>query len=183
MCEQAIIIKKIPIKEYDELIVCYTKDYGKQTYQAKSILRNTSKQAPHLDILNFVDFSLVEKEISSSSMYYRPRNKIITSARCINAFQVIKSSIPLMASAFFLLECLDKLIFENEPDINLWNFLISHLGDCNSTNNIRSEDSLKLILRARNGFLKILGYDHNVPIETITQSRLISLQFAKTVVG
>ena len=36
MRTQAIILKKIPVREYDELVVCYTKDSGKQVYQAKS---------------------------------------------------------------------------------------------------------------------------------------------------
>src|SRR3990167_10175727 len=115
---QAIILKKIPIREYDELIICYTQNTGKQVYQAKSILRPTSKQAGHLDILNLVDFSLVHKN----------SHPIITSAYCLEAFPRLKSSLPAMVAAFFLLECFDKLIFEGEPDLKLWDFLLSKLN-------------------------------------------------------
>ena len=120
MRTQAVILKKMPMREYDELVICYTKDAGKQTYQEKSILRPSSKQAGHLDILNLVDFSLVHKN----------SHPIITSAYCLEPFSRLKSSLPAMATAFFLLECFDKLVFEGEADMRLWEFFLSQLKTC-----------------------------------------------------
>ncbi|MDO8492167.1 MAG: DNA repair protein RecO [bacterium] len=180
MRTQAIILKKIPIREYDELVICYTKDAGKQVYQAKSVLLPTSKQAGHLDILNLVDFSLVHKN----------SHPIITSAYCLEAFPHLKSSLSAMAAAFFLLECFDKLIFEGEPDAKLWEFLLVQL---------RKYDKLGLqtnpayaglvcnletaIVKTRQELLKILGYDPSMPIEHLANSQFRSLQFARQVVG
>ena len=163
MRTQAIILKKIPIREYDELIICYTQDAGKQVYQAKSILRPTSKQAGHLDILNLVDFSLVHKN----------SHPIITSAYCLDAFPQLKSSLSAMSAAYFLLECFDKLIFENEPDLKLWNFLIRQLREYNQKNQVSPYLTYvglgDTIASTRQELLKILGYDPSMPIEHLVQ--------------
>lgn len=178
MRTQAVILKKIAIREYDELIICYTKDSGKQIYQAKGILRSTSKQAGHLDILNLVDFSLVHKNSHS----------IITSAYCLEAFPQVKVSLPAMSAAYFLLECFDKLIFENEPDPKLWDFFIGQLRIYNNlpraTLGNRGWPSgwASLITNTRQELLKTLGYNLNYPIEQLANSEFRSLQFARSVV-
>lgn len=170
---QAIILKKIPIREYDELVICYTKDTGKQVYRAKSVLLPTSKQAGHLDILNLVDFSLVHKN----------SHPIITSAYCLDAFPRLKSSLPAMAAAFFLLECFDKLIFENEPDPKLWDFLLMKLQNYNELAKadlpMAAPGNENLITYTRQELMQILGYDSSMPIEHLANSQFKSLQFAK----
>lgn len=186
MRTQAVILKKIPIREYDELVICYTKDAGKQVYQAKSVLLPTSKQAGHLDILNLVDFSLVHKN----------SHPIITSAYCLDSFRHLKESLSAMAVAYFLLECFDKLIFENEPDAKLWGFLIGQLDSYNQGPIYRHRKSIgksvddrlamssnlgEVIGQARRQLLQILGYDPNFPIEQLANSELKSLQFAREV--
>ena len=60
MLTLAIIIKKQNTNEYDQLISCYTKELGKITAIAKSILKHSSVQAMHLDVLNLVEFDLVD---------------------------------------------------------------------------------------------------------------------------
>lgn len=169
---QAIILKKIPIREYDELLICYTQDMGKQVYQAKSILMPSSKQAGHLDILNLVDFSLVHKN----------SQPIVTSAYCLEAFANLKSSLPAMAAAFFLLECFDKLIFEGEADPKLWNFLLAQLQIYNEQSLNEHVRWPQLIVSAREELLKILGYDSSYSIEQLANSRFNSLQFARQVI-
>lgn len=182
MRTQAIILKKIPIREYDELVICYTKDAGKQVYQAKSVLQPTSKQAGHLDVLNLVDFSLVHKN----------SHPIITSAYCLEAFPRLKSLPFAMSAAFFLLECFDKLIFEGEPDLKLWDFLLAQLRIYNNLSRVnlpraalgyrgRPSDWQDLIAGARQELLKILGYDSSMPIEQLANSQFRSLQFARDV--
>ena len=171
MRTQAIILKKIPIREYDELVVCYTKDSGKQTYQAKSILRPTSKQAGHLDVLNLVDFSLIHKN----------SHPIIASAYCLEAFSHLKSSLPALTAAYFLLECFDKLVFEGEPDAKLWDFLLSSLSRYDQLVKSGKANWATVIGSTREGLLKIMGYNPNLPIEQLTNARLKSLQFARKV--
>ncbi len=166
-----MILKKIPVKEYDEILICYTEESGKQLYQAKSILRPTSKQASHLNILSLVDFSLVHKN----------SNPIITSAYCLESFYNMKSSLKAMSAAFFLLECFDKLVFEGEADLKLWNFLTDRLYLYNKLAEDRNTDWAEVIGATRRGILQILGYDLSQSLEQLANSRFNSLQFAHKV--
>ncbi|MEX1063937.1 MAG: DNA repair protein RecO [Candidatus Paceibacterota bacterium] len=171
---QAVILKKIPVKEYDELIVCYTKDLGKQVYHAKSILRPTSKQASHLDVLNFVDFSLVEGN----------GHPIVTSAYCLKAFAGLKSSLPAMSAAYFLLEAFDKIVFEGEQDAQLWDFLLSRLNDYDAvakttSGGIKWADAIN---SSRREMLKVLGYGEDISLEEVANAHFRSLQFARKVI-
>jgi len=181
MRTQAIILKKIPVREYDELVVCYTNGSGKQVYQAKSILRPSSKQAGHLDILNLVDFSLVQKN----------SHPIITSSYCLNTFRNLKSSLPALAAAYFLLECFDKLVFEGEPDPKLWDFLHSHLceydrlalGHSPTGEAQKGRANWPMVIKlTREDLLKVMGYDSTLPIEQLANACFKSLQFARRVV-
>ncbi len=172
MRTQAIILKKIPIREYDELVVCYTKDSGKQTYQAKSVLRPTSKQASHLDVLNLVDFSLIHKN----------SHPIIASAYCLEAFRNLKSSLPAMAAAHFLLECFDKLVFDGESDPKLWDFLHSRLSEYDKLAGKRGVDWSSVIGSSREGLLDVLGYDRESSLENLANARFKSLQFVRKMV-
>lgn len=172
MRTQAIILKKIPIREYDELVICYTKDMGKQVYQAKSILRPSSKQAGHLDVLNLVDFSLVHKN----------SHPIITSAYCLEAFRGLKFSLPALAAAHFLLECFDKLVFENEPDRKLWDFLCSCLHEYNQLAQKKRTDWPSVIGLGREKLLNVLGYNNETSLEGLAGANFRSLQFVRRVV-
>ncbi|MDP3953819.1 MAG: DNA repair protein RecO [bacterium] len=164
---RAVIIKKIPIREYDELIVCYTKEEGKQAYQAKSVLLPTSKQAGHLDILNLVDFNL-----ALGNGY-----PIITSAYCLNSFRLMKASLRAMMPAFFLVELFDKAVMEGERDDKLWDFLVSKLEYLNSeANTINVKECLAGI---HGEALEVLGYGNKNDIEFETGRRFNSLQFGQ----
>lgn len=151
MRHQAIIIKKTPIREHDELIMCYTRDHGKQRYVAKSSILARSKQGSHLDVLNHIEFNIVEGK----------HHPIIASAHAINTFPEIKSSLTKLANAFFILECFDKLVYENEKDDQLWEFLKS--GSCD-----------------RDALIATLGYHNTTTIAELTPAYFTSLQFLAT---
>ncbi len=171
---QAVILKKIPVKEYDELVVCYTKDLGKQVYHAKSVLRPTSKQASHLDVLNLVDFSLVQGN----------GHPIITSAYCLKAFPGLKSSLPALSAAYFLLEAFDRIVFEGEQDTQLWEFLLSRLDEYDFSVKTGKRDIKweEAIGSSRLELLKVLGYGEDVTLEEVANAHFRSLQFARKVI-
>lgn len=143
MTTQAIIIKKQNINEYDQLVTCYTKEFGKLTAIAKSILKPTSIQALHLDSFNLVEFDL----ISGKGM------PIITGAQLIDSFGGIKNTIARTAVAYFFTEVLDKMIFENDKDEKLWSFLVSFLSNLNVSN-----EPVRLLREGQSNLLNILGY-------------------------
>ncbi|MEK7582795.1 MAG: DNA repair protein RecO [Patescibacteria group bacterium] len=160
---QAIILKKIPIREDDELVMCYTKDFGKQRYQAKSSVLARSKQGGHLDILNLVEFSLVEGK----------HRDIIASAAASATFPRLKSSLPALAAAFFLLECFDKLVFENDHDQKLWQFLLDELHQLDA--------GVVELPELQKRFLSVMGHDASTAVQELAQRRFSSFQFSSTI--
>ncbi len=168
---QAVILKKIPVKEYDELIVCYTPDLGKITCVAKSVQRPTSKQAGHLDILNLVDFEPIQKN----------QLPIITNAYSLNNYGNIKNSLPALAIGNYLLEIFDKFVFESDPDVKLWNFLGNTLERLDSLAGTVGVNWKTEFAGTQNSLLEVLGYNHTTNLEDIIQSRLNSLIFSREV--
>ena len=165
MRHQAIILKKQPLREDDELVMCYTRDFGKQRYQAKSSVLASSKQGTHLDVLNLIEFNLIEGK----------HHAIIASAAASNTFPRLKSSLPALAAAFFLLECFDKLVFENDHDPKLWRFLLDELTQLDAEN----ED----IAGIQKRFLSVMGHGDSAQTEELAQRRFSSLMFFDTIQG
>lgn len=147
MLTQAIVIKKQNTNEYDQLITCYTEELGKITAIAKSILKHSSVQAMHLDVLNLVEFDLV----GGSASWRMP---IITGAQCTSSHRQIKQSLPVLASAQFFMEVLDKIIFDGEKDANLWEFVTGILEKLESN----PESPLPIFRNGQAELLKLLGY-------------------------
>ena len=172
MRTQAVILKKIPIREYDELVVCYTDNLGKQIYQAKSVVKATSVQASHLDIFNWVDFSLIKGN----------GHAIITGAHALRSFANLKSSLPALASGYFLLECFDRLVFEGEADAQLWHFLTKKLEQFDALAKHGYNFWPTVINSTRQELLATMGYDSNAVIEELAGKHFQSLHFARKVI-
>jgi len=164
MRTRAIILKKLPLREDDELVVCYTRDHGKQRYMAKSSLKADSLQGSHLDILNEVEFRVVEGRI----------NNIIASAQAIRVFPRLKASLPSLAIAYLVLEAFDMLVYENEADTALWNFLINTLNELDTGKGDAMAIEAELV--------RVLGYHTSQRLEDIMHKPSLSLQFLKSVV-
>lgn len=146
MRTKAIIIKKQPTNEYDELITCYTQEFGKLTAVAKSVLKGSSMQAMHLDNFNLVDFEL----INGRSI------PIIAAAQSDNSFRNIKSSLPTLAVAQFFMDVVDKMVFDLQKDESLWEFMVDVLEKLDSK--VRPETALTFFRQQQFYLLKVLGY-------------------------
>lgn len=150
MRTKAIIIKKQPTNEYDELVTCYTEEFGKLTAVAKSILKGSSMQAMHLDNLNLVDFEL----INGKSM------PIIAAAQTERSFRNIKSHLPLLAASQFFTDVIDKMVFDLQRDDSLWEFMLDVLEKLDSR--VRPETALTFFRQQQFYMLGILGYGTEV---------------------
>lgn len=137
--------------------MCYTREQGKQRYVAKSSMLARSKQGTHLDVLNHVEFNIIEGK----------HHGIIASATALNSFPALKCSLATMAQAFFVLECFDKLVYENERDDRLWEYLVQTLRK-------GSVDQRELI--------GTLGYHGDTPLYDLYPTAFNSLLFSKNVV-
>ena len=150
MKTRAIILKKQNTNEYDQLVTCYTEEFGKLTAVAKSVLKPSSIQAMHLDVFNLVDFELV----GGSASWRIP---VITGAQADNSYSNLKTNLPNLSLAYFFAEVIDRIAFDYQKDDELWIFLISLFGDLD-----RKGHPCGLLRDKQIEFLTILGYAPNM---------------------
>jgi recombinational DNA repair protein (RecF pathway) len=140
-----------------------------------------SKQASHLDILNWVDFTLVHPK---GSLKEQPINgySIITQAYSLRTFSNLKTSLPAMAAAFFVLEAFDKLVFEGDYDEKLWEFLVEKFDELDKSAIQKRIDWSSVFQLTRQNIAKTMGYEPEICVEDLAGKRFYSLQFAKLVI-
>ncbi|OGN01019.1 MAG: DNA repair protein RecO [Candidatus Yanofskybacteria bacterium RIFCSPHIGHO2_02_FULL_41_29] len=146
----AIILKKQATNEYDQLVTCYTQEFGKLTAVAKSVLKPNSIQAMHLDVFNLVDFELISGR----------GTPIITGAQAENSYTNIKSDLSCLAVVYLFAEIIDKLAFEYQKDEGMWNFLVSLPDHFNQGRPL--VDIRRILPDKQLELLNILGYAPNL---------------------
>ena len=155
MRTKAIILKKQNTSEYDQLVTCYTEEFGKVIAVAKSVLKPNSIQAMHLDVFNLVDFELIDGRAMP----------IITGAQAEETYPRLKNNLSRLAAAYFFAETADKLFFEYQKDDGLWNFFISLLVDLDQPQRLPLWNKGSLcgfLVEKQIEFLGILGYAPNL---------------------
>lgn len=163
MQTRAIIIKKQNTNEYDQWVTCYTEEFGKLKTIAKSILKPSSTQAMHLDIFNLAEFEL----ISGRGV------PIITGAQLVTSFRDIKSSLVKTATAYFFAEAMDKMVFENDKDEELWSFLSSFLYELDEDRG----NPMKILRQGQARLLDVLGYFPETDSCKSCESKLNEINF------
>ena len=154
MLLRGIIIRKTETGEHNQLVAVYTKELGKIRVLAKSAKKNTSKQAGHLDFFNLVDFVVVPGK----------NYPIITQTRSLENFLGIKSSFTKVMAGFFILESFHRLVYEEERDGVLWDFLNEQLNILNQTD---KSEAQTMLADFKKGLLNVFGYHHNIGKEEI----------------
>jgi DNA repair protein RecO len=145
MIIEAIVIKKFPLREHDQMVVLYSREIGKCSAIAKGSLRSHSKQALALD-----DGNRIQCELVSGKTGY-----IITGAQVVNAYHNGKSSPLCWAAAQFFLQAIDMLIYDAQPDAHLWACLTDTLGQLDSSSD---NDAIAVFRQRQCHLLETLGY-------------------------
>ena len=99
MRTKAIVIRKTPANEYDQIVTVYSEDFGTMRAMARGVCRPTSVQSMHLEPLNIVEFEVINGKALP----------IISSAGMITSHQGIRASLPKLAAVHFFTEVLDKI--------------------------------------------------------------------------
>lgn len=154
MLLNGIVIRKTEAGEHNQMVTVYAKELGKVGVLAKSVKKNTSKQAGHLDLFNLVDFVAVPGK----------NYLIITQAQSSENFLGIKSSFSKLMTGFFVLESFHRLIYEGEQDLNLWNFLNEQL---NKLNGLEKSEVQTMLTDFKKELLNVLGYHYEIDKQEI----------------
>ncbi len=176
---EAIVIRKQPIREYDQFVVLYSRELGKVSALAKGSLRPQSRQALSLDEGSRVQCELVEGRISP----------IMTGTQAITSLSGAKRDSRTWAAAQVFLQAVDTVVFDAQPDQELWDCLVSILDKLNS---VAPSEVLTVYREGQEKLLRALGYgqhQHHLAsarwtrttldeqFEVIAQRRLSSIDF------
>lgn len=87
------------------MLTVLTKNLGKITVIARGVRKITSRRAGNVELLNLVKLGL-----------FKGKGYTLTEAQSIETFPRIKSNLAVSAAGFHILELIDKLLPENDPN-------------------------------------------------------------------
>ena len=144
---KGFILKKEDRGEADQLLMVFTKDFGKLEILGKSIRKISSKLRSGVEI-----FYLSEIEFIQGKTY-----KTLTDAILIEKFENIRKDLKRLKILYRIAEVFDELVKEEEKDESLWELLTETFKQLN---NLKIENyKLKIIYYYFLwNFFSILGY-------------------------
>lgn len=110
---RAIILKTENLAETDRYYYLFSPIFGKLKAKARGVRRSSSKLGGHLQLLNLVDFHLVEGKICP----------VITSAETIANYPSLRHDFAKASLALYLAEIVDKAIPLEHPQPMLFSLL------------------------------------------------------------
>lgn len=143
---EAVVLKHIKFKDSDRIYTLFSKDKGKISATAKGVGKITSKRSGNLDTLNHIN---VQISIHKSGQNY------ISEIETIATYKKIKSDLELSKKAFYLVEIINKVFWEDEDISNVFDQLINTLDRLEE----KSEDPRITVNRFELKLMQLLGYE------------------------
>ena len=141
----AFILKRKNVGDSDKVLTLFTKTTGKVRVVAKGVRKITSRRGPYLDIFNEIKITLHQGKswdtVSEVDMLVSRRNSYTTWMR--------------MRAAYVIVEAIDKLLPDNEPQRLIYDRLGTVLTAIGSAND---EEILAILVSFFNDALIELGY-------------------------
>ncbi|MFH1186682.1 MAG: DNA repair protein RecO [Candidatus Levyibacteriota bacterium] len=170
---EGIVIKRRNLGEADKILTILTKKLGKLQVKAPGIRRIISRRSPHVELLNYVSFSL----------YCGKSLPVVTEAEAIETFSLLKENLGKISTAYHTCELVDNFCPDNQENYDIFVLLKNTL-----LNIERSVDSKNLIKKFELDLLTKLGYIQPIPmssnfnttafIEQLLEKKLKSRQIA-----
>ncbi|MFP5320208.1 MAG: DNA repair protein RecO, partial [Acidimicrobiia bacterium] len=115
--DEGVVLRTYKLGEADRIVVLATKEHGKVRAVAKGVRKTRSKFGARLEPLSHVALQL-----------YEGRNlDTITQVDGIDAFRPIRDDLDRYAAAVTVLEVVDQLSMEGEPDPRRFQMLVGVL--------------------------------------------------------
>jgi DNA repair protein RecO (recombination protein O) len=150
---EAIIIKKTPFGEADEIISFFTEQAGKLRALAKSVKLGKSKLQQSLQpiFLNRVELA------GSGNL---PK---VIGVQTLNAFQNLQAAPERVAVWFVIAELLNKALPDGQSNPELFKFTLSYLEFLN-TENIPEAGLRASLVKFKIRFLELIGLEIHAPL-------------------
>lgn len=135
---EALILKRKNFGEADKILTVLTDRLGKISVNARGVRKITSRRAGNVELLNRVKLHL-----------FKAKSYTLQEAESIETFAVLKKNLTLTTVAFHIIELLDKLIPEEQPNPMVYKLSIETLQTL-------QENPRQIILRSFE--VKLLSY-------------------------
>jgi DNA repair protein RecO len=153
---QALVIRRSPVREHDQLVVLYGPDTGRMPAIAKGSLRSASRQALALDEGNLILCDLVAG---------RGDMAILTGSQSQRSWSNAKSSPAAWAVAQFFLQAIDAVVYDGQPDARLWGVIHSAFERLDNGN-----APIAVLREGQVAMLEALGYGQR-PVPSAVAAR------------
>lgn len=163
MVIDAIVIKKTPLREHDQVVTLYSAQLGKCAAVARSSLRTSSTQALALDDGNMIRCELVPG---------RSELPIMTGAQSQRCWAHAKMSPTHWAVAHVLFQVVQWIVYDHQPDDRLWELTARTLSALDA-----HEAPLSVLRAMQCSLLESLGYGAHTAEEAATQRNHLDDQF------
>ena len=118
---EGIVTKEVKYGETSRIITLITKDYGKISAIANNVRTGKSKLIAGLSLFVYSDFVLYEGKGKQGSLFR------VNEINVKEPFKKIKESIDKMAYASYFAEVTNKVVGENNPDVEMMRLLLNSL--------------------------------------------------------
>jgi recombination protein O len=115
---EGIIIKRRNHNEADRILTVMTRDYGKIQVKATGVRKITSRRSAHIELLNHTALHL----------YKGSGFTVLTEARVIDDFALIKKDFTKIGQAYHVCELVDGLCPDNQENSAVFTLLKRTLG-------------------------------------------------------
>ncbi len=113
---EGLILKRKDFGEADRVLTALCRRFGKISIIARGVRKVTSRRAGNVEVLNLVKMHL-----------FKSRNYTLTEAEALETFPRIKDNLTLSASAFHIIELVDRLVPEGEKNERIFDLTVAVL--------------------------------------------------------
>jgi DNA repair protein RecO (recombination protein O) len=110
---EAIILRRVDLREMDRIFVILSDRFGKYSVIAKGIRRPTARAASHLELFARTKLSLARGQ----------HLDVVTGAESINMHMNLRSDLTSMSTASHLVELVDQFLPEREENLRTYRLL------------------------------------------------------------
>jgi DNA repair protein RecO (recombination protein O) len=170
---EGIVLKRKNLGEADRVLTILSRESGKITVIAPGVRRIPSRRSPHVELLNFSEFTLYK-----SSKTFMP---IVTAVQTLNDFSSIKSDLRRIGLALYICELVNGLCADNQENGGVFFHLKSILSKLSE-----SLDAHDLVKKFEKDLLMELGFwseakllqtqDSQIVMERLLERKLKTLR-------
>ncbi|HUS61255.1 MAG TPA: DNA repair protein RecO [Acidimicrobiales bacterium] len=115
--DQGVVLRTYKLGEADRIVVIATQAHGKIRAVAKGVRKTKSRFGGHMEPMSHVALQLYEgRELDT-----------VTQAEALDAFRPIREDLDRYGKATNLLEAIDQVMQEREPNVRLYQMLVGAL--------------------------------------------------------